>query len=326
MNPLNHWRLTILILGPLPILAASILLSQWAHSEPPAAPADNQAVVRGQIPGPAPATPADDDGALARECDAIAQRLGGQLGPTCGVIVRSPFVIAGDMDRRRLELRYNETIGPASRAMAKAYFRTPPNRAITVLLFSGEESYNRYAKALFGEEGISVYGYYKPSQRTLVMNIGTGGGTLVHELTHALIDFDFPAVPAWFNEGLASLHEACQIHPDQSGIDGQTNWRLPGLQKAIREGRAHPLEELVALKDFRGEGVGLNYAEARYFCLYMQQQGVLVDYFRRFRASHKHDPTGAQTILAVFPGKNWRTLNADFQSWALKLEYGARRP
>ena len=37
------------------------------------------------------------------------------------------------------------------------------------------------------------------------MNIGTGGGTLVHELTHSLIAFDFPHVPDWFNEGLASL-------------------------------------------------------------------------------------------------------------------------
>ena len=87
-----------------------------------------------------------------------------------------------------------------------------------------------------------MYGYYKPQQRTLVMNISTGGGTLVHELTHALIDFDFPLVPDWFNEGLASLHEACHILPDESRIEGLTNWRLPGLQQAVAERRLPSLE------------------------------------------------------------------------------------
>ena len=78
-------------------------------------------------------------------------------------------------------------------------------------MFSGEQSYNHYADKLFGEDGISIYGYYKPQLRTLVMNISTGGGTLVHEIVHPFMATNFPKCPSWFNEGLASLYEQAGI-------------------------------------------------------------------------------------------------------------------
>jgi hypothetical protein len=205
--------------------------------------------------------------------------------------------------------------------MGRAYFRRAPWQPITILLFGEEGGYNRATKNLFGEEGISVYGYYKPQQRTLVMNIGTGGGTLVHELTHALIDFDFPLVPAWFNEGLASLHEACQILPDESRIEGLPNWRLPGLQRAVAERRLPSLQHLVSQPDFRGEQVGLNYAQARYFCLYLQQQQLLQTFYRVFRDAQPRDPTGASAIRRVFGDRSWAELDADFQRWVMTLTW-----
>jgi hypothetical protein len=199
--------------------------------------------------------------------------------------------------------------------MAASYFAVPPDEPITVLLFRGEESYNRFARELFGDEGISVYGYYKPARRTLVMNIGTGGGTLVHELTHALIDFDFPDVPDWFNEGLASLHEQCRFRADESGIDGLVNWRLPILQEALQRGRLRPLADLVQADDFRGAHEGVNYAQARYFCMYMQEQGVLEEFYSRFRANQKDDPLGYRTMGEVFPDVTWDELDAAFRGW-----------
>jgi hypothetical protein len=318
---LSPYRLLVLIVGPLPILGGSLLLSRWVYSEPQGPPHGNHAVVRGQDPDTARQGRDEISPSLRRDCQVQADSLRQQLGAECAVIERPPFVLAGDLSTAELDRWYRQTIGPAARSMARAYFRTPPDKHITVLLFSKEQSYNHYAEQLFGEEGISVYGYYKPQQRTLVMNIGTGGGTLVHELTHALIDFDFPAVPDWFNEGLASLHEACRIRADESGIDGLPNWRLPGLQKAIREERLDSLSTLLASKEFRGSQVGLNYAEARYFCMYMQQQGVLVDFFRKFRSQHTHDPTGVQTVKEVFVGRSWEELDRDFRAWVLTLHW-----
>ncbi len=74
----------------------------------------------------------------------------------------------------------------------------------------------------------------------MLMNVGTGTGTLVHELTHALIKPDFPQVPSWFNEGLASLFEQCTL--DNGDICGLPNWRLPDLQNAIRKNELRSLE------------------------------------------------------------------------------------
>jgi hypothetical protein len=224
------------------------------------------------------------------------------------------------MSADALDNWYAQTIGPASRAMAHSYFPTIPDKPITVLLFSGEERYAHYARELFGEEGISIYGYYKRGSRILVMNIGTGGGTLVHELTHALVDFDLPDMPDWLNEGLASLHEQCHIREDESGIDGLENWRLAGLQEAIQRKRLRSLESLVCDNDFRDRDVGVNYAQARYFTLYLQRQSLLEDFIRRFRRDSKDDPLASETVLSTFPGKTWREIDEDFQKWALELK------
>ena len=69
-----------------------------------------------------------------------------------------------------------------------------------------------WAKKLYDDDDLSKYGYYKPSEKTMLMNINTGTGTLVHEMTHALVRYDFPDIPSWFNEGLGSLYERCSLN------------------------------------------------------------------------------------------------------------------
>jgi hypothetical protein len=260
--------------------------------------------------------------ALAKACHETAVRLTERLGEGCQVIERPPFVLAGNLATSELDEWHRQTIAPAARAMASSYFTTAPDKPMTVLLFPDEKSYNHYAKALFGDQGVSVYGYYKPTQRTLVMNIGTGGGTLVHELTHALADFDYPNIPDWFNEGLASLHEQCRFRDekDEFWIEGLENWRLPILHEAIREKRLRSLKSLVSDDDFRGGRVGVNYAQARYFCLYLQRKGLLKEFYRQIRSGQKEDRLGIQAVEKIVPAKSWEALDADFQAWALELK------
>ena len=336
----NEKRWLVVIFGPVPIITASLAVTEWYRGDQPlpmsannatvdsptsrSAPAGNLSMATSDYAGvPTITAVADDNSSLARlreMCEERARVVRGRLDDDCEVIVRSPYVIAGDLSRSSLSNWYEQTIGPATRAMQLLYFRTPPDAPTTVYLFGSEESYDHYTLALFGESGVSVYGYYKPTQRTLVMNISTGGGTLVHELTHALMDFDFPRVPDWFNEGLASLHEECQVYDDERGIVGRVNWRLPALRQALAAGELRTLESMATGDDFRGSGESVNYAQARYLCMFMQQRGVLTEYFHQFRANHADDPNGDATLLAVFDQHDWASLNTAFRRWVGELD------
>jgi hypothetical protein len=318
---LNRIRWLILILGPAPIVGASWAVSAWVQSEPHPALARNH--VLDSPEGQAAKAPQIDEPGAALElaCTQTARRLQEQLGPDGQVFARPPFVLGGDLRRDELETWHAGTIVPAMIAMQACYFRTPPDQPITVLLFRGERSYNYFSQRMFGDAGISQYGYYKPNSRTLLLNIGTGEGTLLHELTHALVDFDFPAAPDWLNEGLASLHEQCRFRNGPGGpwIEGLVNWRLEGLQQVIRQGRLRSLVSLVEERAFRGPHEGTNYAQARYFCLYLQQKGLLGDFFRTFRKNQAHDARGLGVLAATFPQWSWQELDQDFQRWALEL-------
>jgi len=327
---MSRARWIILLVGPLPILAVSWLISNWCRDNPGMPPAANHVFglpafsnsARAEEPGvrsnrPIRHAPAS----LSALCQDSAKRLKDKLGEALNVVVHPPYVIAGDMTTRELNSWYERTIRPASEAMAHSYFDVSPSQPITVLLFSKELSYNENAKALFGDGGISVYGYYKPQNRTLVMNIDTGGGTLVHELTHALADFDFPDIPDWFNEGLASLHEQCRFREGDQGqwVEGLENWRLPGLQKAIQADRLRPLKTMIEANDFRGELEGINYAQARYFCMYLQRKQLLDKFYRNFREQHATDPLGIGALEDVLQIRSWQDLDQDFRKWVLTL-------
>jgi hypothetical protein len=317
-------RWWILVVGPVAILAASFGLTRWLKVERRGPPASNHFLI-GQTEAASPLRRRGQDENLSAACRQVGAQLARQLGPECHTIVRPPFVLGGDLDELQLDRLYRETIAPAMRAMTSELLSTQPSQPISVLLLSGEASYNHYAEKLFGDHNVSIYGYYKPGSRTLVMNIGTGEGTLVHELTHALVDFDFPQIPDWFNEGLASLHEQCRFREDENGasIEGLENWRLPGLQKAIRGGQLSSLEALFTADNFRGRRQGLNYAQARYFCLYLERQGLLANFYHRFRDGYSTDRRGTQALAAVVPDFSWQDFDQKFQDWVLTLEYPA---
>jgi hypothetical protein len=154
----------------------------------------------------------------------------------------------------------------------------------------------------------------------MVMDISTGGGTLVHELTHALMEYDFPGVPEWLSEGLASLHEQCNGEAWRRGeLVGDVNWRLPALQTAVRSQRIRSLRELMTAGDFRGAAETLNYAQARYFCMYMQDRGILVNFYRSFRDGFKEDHTGLSFVEETLGGRRIEVIERDFLEWVARL-------
>jgi len=296
--------------------SACISLVAWAASSPTTRPVS--------LPGAAASVQSSAEAPqdLAAACRQAGELLGRQLGPACRVLVSPPYVLAGDLSERQLRYCLGHVIEPASRALWRKFFRVRPDRPVTLLLFRDADSYRHYARFLYGDEPTSRYGYFKPERWTIVANAGTGMGTVVHELTHALVRFDFPRIPDWFDEGLASLYEQCSLAGGD--IRGLVNWRLPVLQEAIRQRRVPTLEGLVRTAHFRGPGEGVRYAYARYFCLYLQERGLLGRFYRRFRDHHAEDPTGERSLQVVLGNRPLQHVHRDFLAWVQGLDYRPR--
>ena len=241
------------------------------------------------------------------------------------VVIEPPFVVIGDEAPRRVRSRSKQTVRWAVDRLKALYFDEDPEAIIDIWLFRDETSYRTHARELFGDDPGTPFGYYSSTHRALIMNIATGGGTLVHEIVHPFIESNFPACPAWFNEGLASLYEQSE---DRNGrIRGLTNWRLEGLQRAIRAGGLPSFETLcrTSTREFYQEDPGTNYAQARYLCYWLQQTGRLTAFYRRFRASAGDDPSGLEALRRVLETADLPAVQEDWERWILGLRFPEAR-
>ncbi len=240
------------------------------------------------------------------------------------VVVTPPFVVIGDEPPADVRRRAEDTVKWAVTKLKKAYFARDPKEILDIWLFKDKESYENNAKKLFGKTPDTPYGYFSEQDKALVMNIATGGGTLVHEIVHPFVAANFPHCPAWFNEGLGSLYE--QSGEVKGEIHGFPNWRLPGLQKAIRKGKLPSFEALCGTTDteFYGKDRGTNYAQARYLCYYLQQEGLLRSYYRKFLADRENDPTGYKTLKAVLRRDDVDEFQKEWEAFVLKLRFSER--
>ncbi|MFZ6177496.1 hypothetical protein [Nannocystis pusilla] len=237
------------------------------------------------------------------------------------VLVEPPFVVIGDESPAEVQRRADRTIHGSVLRLKQDYFARDPARIIDVYLFADRASYGRNTRELFGEEPDTPYGYYSPRHAALIMNIGTGGGTLVHEIVHPFMAANFPACPAWFNEGLASLYEQCGEHGGR--LVGYPNWRLPQLQAAIRARRLRSFAELCATgsDEFYGARSGLNYAQARYLCYYLQERDRLRDYYHAFVAGVDLDPGGYVTLQKVLGHRDMPRFEREWRRFVLDLQW-----
>ena len=240
------------------------------------------------------------------------------------IVVERPFVVVGDGGREAVESSARNTVKWAVDLLKRDYFAKDPEEILDVWLFKDAESYEKHRTALFGTGPDTPYGYYSPAHKSLVMNIETGGGTLVHEIVHPFVAANFPDCPTWLNEGLGSLYE--QSGERDGHIIGYTNWRLPGLQTAIRERRVRTFKELTALStnDFYSKETGTNYAQARYLCYYLQERGLLTRFYREFLANRAADPTGFDTLKKILGVEDMDAFQKDWEKFVLGLSEEVR--
>ena len=237
------------------------------------------------------------------------------------IIVQPPFVVIGDESLRMVRVRAESTVKWSVDRLKALYFRKNPAEILDIWLFKDKASYRKHTRLIFNDNPHTPFGYYSPAHKALVMNISTGGGTLVHEIVHPFVAANFPECPAWFNEGLASLYEQCGLRSGR--IWGFTNWRLAGLQRAIRRGRVPSFKTLCSTttRQFYNEDPGTNYGQARYLCYYLQSKGLLVKYFHAFRRNAAKDPTGYKTLMKVLGVKDMPAFKKRWEKWTLKLAF-----
>ena len=256
--------------------------------------------------------------------DAFAEHLA-QLKVPEGftVVAQRPFVVIGDESPAQVRARATNTVKWAVDKLKQDYFQRDPAEIIDIWLFRDRTSYTNHARLLFNDTPTTPFGYYSAQHRALIMNISTGGGTLVHEIVHPFMSANFPNCPAWFNEGLASLYE--QASEKQGHIHGKINWRFKGLEQAIKEEKTIPFQQLTGMRDLEFYGGSNNanysqhYAQARYLCYYLQEKNLLTKFYHEFVANARDDPTGFNTLKRVLREDDMEAFQKKWEKFVLAL-------
>lgn len=281
--------------------------------EPARAPAATAPVV---APA-ASAAPVVDAYDLAADREARLASARSELGgKTSSAVIGESFVVVGTPGGSwgaSVTLMRN-----AMTALLNERFEHRPEKAITVYLLPDAASYEALCQKKYGAPCIAHFGFYQPGDRAMIMNIGLGIGTLTHELVHPLVEADFPEAPTWINEGIASVFEQ-PVLPRKGEIHGAKNWRLPRLRSGLAAKQIR-LDQLFTMGDetFRGPREDLHYAAARYVCQWLDEQEKLWPFFRKWRASHATDPTGAKTFAEVV-GMTPEDAHAPWARWVAGL-------
>jgi hypothetical protein len=214
-----------------------------------------------------------------------------------------PWLIVTDVDRDESERLISSTISYYAASIQRQLFtKTVLSKPVKVLLFKDAESYVSWNQKLYNEKPTTPFGYFSRNKHAMVMNIGTGGGTLVHEMVHAMAEADYPNIPAWLNEGLGSLYEASSQN-SAGKVIGVTNWRLKGLLADLEKGAAMHYKNLIGIadNDFYGAHSGANYASMRYLMQWLQDLGKLEDFYTRVRDGKDASPQAS--LRALFDDK-----------------------
>ena len=303
-----------LTIGPFALVAVCYAVAAPVPSSVPSTRLTGSSVVHQQVVA--------DPSHQTEACLTLANNLRQRLPNGWSVVVHEPFVLGGDCNTKVLDESYRRTILPTARALSIQYFDHPPTWPVTILLCSSDDSYRECQQRLDERERIEYSGIYSRTEHRIVINVATGDGTLAHELTHALAHADFPSLPEWLDEGLASLHEECEFSADGLRLIGLDNWRQTPLREAHQREQLRSVMDLASERFATSDRAAIDYAHARYFCLFLQQRRLLEPLYRKCRSRAETDPTGVLSLCELFTTRRPGEIDEQFQAWLNKSAVG----
>lgn len=305
----THSRFLVLTLGPIAVISAAYVVAFprafTAEVSPLAAPL-NKTV------SPDRASVATD---LPGRCEQAAEGLKQKLAPEFHLVVRPPFVLAGDIPALKLRQLHDEIVAPVSRALRSTYFKRAPNQPITIVICATEARFRQLAQEWDGHLDGGYHGYYQRDKRRVLLDLGAGNGSLAHELTHALTQSDCEDLPEWFDEGLAALHEDATFSARENGLIGLPNWRCRITQQALKTSQLPSSAELTRPREFRTGNVELRYAMSRSLCLFLQDERLLAKFYKDLRERNPDDISGIQTLCRVLNVDGAVQFDRRFHQW-----------
>ena len=306
------------------VLSAAAAFSVLAGCSAPREAPRGSAAGDGVAAPPKPATPGAKNAALQELLATRSASLEKTAPPGFAVRVVRPFVVVSDEAKETVDRRVGRVIEPAIAWLERAYFRVEPPAAVAIWICADASSYQRATRSLTGRAPSTPFGFFSEEHDAIVLDASTGDGTLVHELVHPFVRADFPTCPTWLDEGMGSLYEQCVLESD--GLRGLVNWRLDALQRAAADGSAPAIAELVRMAPdaFYGDGSALNYAAARYLCLYLQERGALAELYRRLRdgAASSTDPAAdaEKALVELLGASTVAEVDSAFKAWVTGLK------
>jgi hypothetical protein len=314
---MRYWLLTV---GPVLLVALSYAATWWRPRSAEGAYVENLARIEAERSSDVVRSESE----LRAACEAAVRDLTRREGLSgLATLVRPPFVLVANTSVAELERLHREALAPLAAALERAYFDAPATEPVTMVLLKDEASYRSVARSLDGYDPLNYDGYYQRSDKRLVVHLGTGLGTLSHELCHAYTQRDCPTLPEWVDEGLAALHEETRFSDDRLLIVGLSNWRCRILSDAFAAGELPRIEEIAGAATIRGRHEGLNYAYARSFCRFLQDRGLLPHFYRKLRGAAGTDPTGLATLRRLLATETNAEIDEQFRRWLVAEQLAA---
>ncbi|MBN8568256.1 MAG: hypothetical protein J0M18_01390 [Ignavibacteria bacterium] len=208
------------------------------------------------------------------------------------------FVVFSNLDEKTTYDLIDMDIRNTVDAMLTNYIDVKPDEVTAVFLFKDKESYRDFSINEFAieEDDLSPYGFFKISRKAIVVRYVNWKGSTSHEVTHAMIQNDFPEIPSWFNEGFASMHEKAIYNNGK--LTGSFSWRILALRRAFNENTYVPLKQTMSTNDTElyGKRSSYYYAQSCYALMLLHEKGLFEEFYKSFRDNYSKDRTGIKQL------------------------------